>query len=102
PVIPDLVQLRRDLLAEDDKGDPAGAGKSIGIPMAMYAWDMLPLYRRFFRDCGFRVVLSSETNRKIIRMGIDSVVAEPCFPIIVTHGHVLELVEKNVDYIWLP
>lgn len=102
PVIPDLVQLRRDLLAEDDKGDPAGAGKSIGIPMAMYAWDMLPLYRRFFRDCGFRVVLSSETNRKIVRMGIDSVVAEPCFPIIVTHGHVLELVEKNVDYIWLP
>lgn len=102
PVIPDLVELRRELLAEDDKGDPEEATIAIGIPMAMYTWDMLPLYRRFFRDCGFKVILSSETNRKTVRMGIDSVVAEPCFPIIVSHGHVLDLIERKVDYIWLP
>jgi predicted nucleotide-binding protein (sugar kinase/HSP70/actin superfamily) len=47
-------------------------------------------------------VTSAETNRKTIRMGIDCVVAEPCFPIIVAHGHVLDLVERRVDYIWLP
>ncbi|HOJ75992.1 MAG TPA: acyl-CoA dehydratase activase [Phycisphaerae bacterium] len=102
PVIPDLMEIRRQLLAEDDKGDPPGATVTIGIPMAMYSWDLLPLYRRFFRDCGFKVVISAETNRKTVRMGIDSVVAEPCFPIIVAHGHVLDLVERNVDYIWLP
>lgn len=70
--------------------------------MAMYTWDLLPLWRRFWRDCGFNVVVSAETNRKTVRMGIDSVVAEPCFPIMVAHGHVLDLVEQKVDFIWLP
>ncbi len=108
-VIPDLIELRRQLMAADDDAAPAStrsttaaAAKTIGIPMAMYTWDLLPLWRRFFRDCGFEVVVSSETNRKIVRMGIDSVVAEPCFPIMVAHGHVMELVERKVDYIWLP
>ena len=102
PIIADLVALRQELLVADDAGDPAGATRTIGIPMAMYAFDRLPLWRRFFRDCGFRVVLSEETNRRVVQLGLDSVVAEPCFPIIVAHGHVADLVNKNVDYIWLP
>ncbi len=102
PIIPDLVTLRRDLLHADDQGDPPGATVRIGIPMAMYSHDLLPLYRRFFRDCGFAVVCSSETNRQTVRQGLDTVVAEPCFPIIVAHGHVADLVARNVDYLWIP
>ncbi|MCK4660013.1 MAG: hypothetical protein KAV82_10875 [Phycisphaerae bacterium] len=102
PIIPDLVGLRHELLHADDDGDPEGATVSIGVPLAMYTWDLLPLWRRFFRDCGFKVVVSEETNRRTVRQGLDSVVAEPCFPIIVAHGHVAELVDKGVDYIWIP
>ena len=102
PVIPDLVALRHELLGTDDTPDPPDARRTIGIPMAMYTWDMLPLWRRFFRDCGFKVAISAETNRRTVRLGLDSVVAEPCFPIIVAHGHVADLVEQNVDYLWLP
>jgi predicted nucleotide-binding protein (sugar kinase/HSP70/actin superfamily) len=94
--------LRRELLSEDDDSAPSDSEVSIGVPMAMYSWDMLPLWRRFFRDCGFNVVVSTETNRKTVRMGMDCVVAEPCFPIIVAHGHVADLVDRKVDYIWLP
>ncbi len=102
PTIPDLVALRRELLDADDCGDPEGATVRVGIPMAMYAHDQLPLWRRFFRDCGFAVVTSADTNKRIVQHGLDASVAEPCFPIIVAHGHVLDLVEKGVDHIWLP
>ncbi len=102
PIIPDLVALRQELLNADDNDGPRVYSKRIGIPMAMYAHDWLPMWRRFFRDCGFDVVPSAETNRKTIRQGLDTVVAEPCFPIIVAHGHVANLVEQDVDYIWLP
>ncbi|NLX23162.1 MAG: hypothetical protein GXY55_16035 [Phycisphaerae bacterium] len=102
PVIADLVALRRELLDADDHGDPPDATTTIGIPAAMYTFDLLPLWRRFFRDCGLKVVISGETNRTIIRHGYDCVVAEPCFPIIVAHGHVADLIERQVDYIWLP
>ena len=65
----------------------------------MYTWDLLPLWRRFFSDCGFQVVTSDETNRSTVRQGLDCVVAEPCFPIIVAHGHVADLIAHEVDYI---
>jgi len=102
PIIPDLVSLRNELLNAGDGDDPAGARQSIGIPLAMYSYDLLPLWRRFFRDCGFKVVVSDPTNRSTVQRGGDSVVAEPCFPIIVAHGHVAELIDKGVDYLWVP
>ncbi len=102
PVIADLIALNRELLMADDDGDPPGAARSVGIPLAMYTFELLPLWRRFFRDCGLRVVLSSETNRRTVQRGLDTIVAEPCFPIIVAHGHVADLVAQGVDYVWLP
>lgn len=102
PVIPDLVAVRQQYIDEDDTGEPAHPVGTIGIPLAMYTMDLLPLWRRFFRACGWSVVVSTGTNRKTIRQGTDTVVAEPCFPILVAHGHVAELVERNVDYIWIP
>jgi len=102
PVIPDLIALRRELLHADDRGDPPAAKVRIGIPLAMYTHDLLPLYRRFFRDCGFAAISSSETNRRIVESGLEAAVAEPCFPIIVAHGHVADLIARGVDYIWLP
>jgi predicted CoA-substrate-specific enzyme activase len=102
PVIPDLITLHHELLRADDEGDPPGAAKAVGIPLAMYGYDLLPLWRRFFRDCGFRAVTTSDTTRRTVNWGLDRIVAEPCFPIIVAHGHVAELVSQNVDFIWLP
>jgi predicted CoA-substrate-specific enzyme activase len=102
PVIADLVALRKELLAADDQGDPPDARIRIGIPVAMYAHDWLPLWRRFFRDCGLAVAVSEATNRRIVQLGLDCVVAEPCFPIIVAHGHAADLVSRGVDYLWLP
>ena len=101
-IIPDLIPLRQQLLAEDDHGDPPGATKTVGIPLAMYTLDLLPLWRRFFRDCGFAVVTSTPTDRRIVRAGQDSIVAEPCFPIIVAHGHIADLVARGVDYLFIP
>ncbi len=102
PVIPDLIALRHELLMADDTGDPPQATRTIGIPLAMYTWDLLPLWRRFFRDCGLAVRVSSETRRTTVSAGLDAVVAEPCFPIIVAHGHAAELMDAGVDYLWLP
>jgi hypothetical protein len=93
--IPDLIALRRELLFADapetvDANAPTNA-PTIGIPLAMYTWDYLPAWRRFFHDCGFNVVVSQETNRQTVNAGLEHAVAEPCFPIIVAHGHVAEL-----------
>ncbi|MFC1676791.1 acyl-CoA dehydratase activase [Planctomycetota bacterium] len=74
----------------------------IGIPSALINWQLLPLFSRFFKGLGFEVVLSGKTNKRIIRMGVESVTAQICFPAKVAFGHVEELIGKNVDHIFLP
>jgi predicted nucleotide-binding protein (sugar kinase/HSP70/actin superfamily) len=103
PVVEDLSALRMKLLMdESDSPTPPPGAKTVGIPMAMFAWDQLPFWRTVLRHCGFGTVLSDPTNKKIVQAGLDSSVAEPCFPIIAAHGHVANLAEKGVEFILMP
>lgn len=101
PVIDDLFGIRDTLLRKtyEENGHP---GPVVGIPMTMYAYDRLPFYTEYLRECGFSAILSDPTNSEIANMGIENVVAEPCHPIIVAHGHIKSLFDRGVDYVWIP
>jgi len=104
PVIEDLFAARQELLL-DDSSLPAVAEDApvVGIPLTMFAIEQLPFWRTLLAGCGFRTVLSEPTNKRIVQLGLDTVVAEPCFPIIAAHGHVADLVgREDVQYVLLP
>jgi predicted CoA-substrate-specific enzyme activase len=101
PIIENLLALRRELLFEGY--DPEVAGKAtIGLPRGMYIYEQLPFWNTFFRKLGYRVLLSDETNARIVRIGTEASVAEPCLPIQAYHGHVQDLLEKGVDWLFIP
>ena len=103
PVIEDLLALRsRLMLDESALPRPGAAAPTVGIPLTMFAYGMLPFWRTAIAHLGYRTVLSDPTNKKIVQDSLDSVVAEPCFPIIAVHGHVANLAAKGVDHILLP
>jgi predicted CoA-substrate-specific enzyme activase len=87
---------------EDRRQKTEDRRQKIGIPMALASWQLLPTFSQFFRELGFEVVLSGRTSKETIRKGVESVTAQPCFPIKVAYGHIVELIEKGVDYIFLP
>lgn len=99
-VIPDLMELR-DRLCWEPQG-PEADGPRIGIPRAMVIYDDFPFWRALLEALGARVVLSDPTNRTIAQDGIDLAIAEPCYPVKLAHGHVMDLIAKNVDAILLP
>jgi len=101
PVIPDLLKKREELLMETYGGEKNNA-LTIGIPRAMYFYDQFPFWNTYFKELGANVVLSDETNRAIVNAGVESRVAEPCFPITVAHGHISNLIDKEVDFIFIP
>ncbi len=76
--------------------------KTVGIPLALIGVQLLPMFSRFFKALGFEAVHSGKTNKRIIRKGVETVTAQTCYPVKVAYGHILELVEKGVDYIFLP
>jgi predicted CoA-substrate-specific enzyme activase len=103
PVIPDLISFRQELLfGEYDEQQSESPRPKIGIPRAMYTYDMFPFWNTFLSELGFEVVLSDKSNKKVINYGIDAVVAEPCFPLKLAHGHVRDLLDRDVDYIFIP
>ncbi len=102
--IPDLFEEREKMLFAPYEGEeklPPNAPE-IGIPRILYFHEMSPFWRAFFTELGYRVVLSDTTNKELIRKGVENVVSETCFPIKVSHGHVLNLLEKGVKRIFLP
>ena len=102
--IPDLFEEREKMLFATYPGEeslPPNAPE-VGIPRILYFHEMLPYWKAFFTELGYRVVLSDATNKELIRKGVENVVAETCFPIRVSHGHVLNLLEKGVKRIFLP
>ncbi|MBN1481850.1 hypothetical protein EH223_05865 [candidate division KSB1 bacterium] len=100
-IIPDLFRLYNDMLHEDVPG-PDGLGLRIGIPKSMYFYDRFPFWRTYFKHIGAEVVISDDTTTKVAADGREICIAEPCFPIVVGHGHYLNLQKKNVDYVFMP
>ena len=102
--LPDLFAERETLLFAPCPGeeDLPTEAPVIGIPRILNFHEHLPFWRAFFTELGYRVVLSDPSNKELIRKGVETVVAETCFPIKVAHGHVLDLLEKGVKKIFLP
>ena len=74
----------------------------IGIPYIFFFHDYLPFWSTLLWELGFDVEVSPKTNRQIVNLGLESVLAETCFPVKVAHGHIRHLLDKNVDAILLP
>lgn len=73
----------------------------IGIPRALLYYCYYPFWKALFEGCGCEVVVSDETCSKIISEGSNVTVSELCVPIKIFNGHVLDLLNKNVDYIFV-
>jgi len=101
PIIEDLFKIREKLLRKTyiENGKP---GPVVGIPLTMYTYDKLPFFNVFLTECGLCTILSDQTNTSIANMGIESIVSEPCYPLTLAHGHIKSLLEKGVEYIWVP
>ncbi len=101
--IPNYFEERLDMLKGDYNPEDNSEKPTIGIPMGlMVYYQQFPLWRTFFESLGYRVVVSEETSKAIITSSLENMVAETCFPVEVMHGHILDLHEKGVDYIFAP
>lgn len=74
----------------------------IGIPRAMSFYENYPFFYGFFKALGIEIVLSDKTTKKTLSEGASLVVTETCLPIKIFVGHVLNLIEKGVDKIFVP
>ena len=95
-------KLRRifdyESLAEENA--PRGA---IGIPRVLNLYENYPYWATFFRELGFRVVLSPLSGRSIYELGMETIPSESeCYPAKLAHGHVQWLCNQGIKTIFHP
>jgi predicted CoA-substrate-specific enzyme activase len=74
---------------------------TVGMQRSLYSLQTGVFWAHFFDRLGYRLVLTPPTNSRISSSGIESMTAETCYPIKVSHGHVKELLGKT-RFLFLP
>jgi predicted nucleotide-binding protein (sugar kinase/HSP70/actin superfamily) len=74
---------------------------TVGMQSALYGQDTGIMWAHFFDRLGFRLVLTPPTNTQISKAGIETMVAETCYPVKVSHGHIKELMGKT-RFLFIP
>ncbi|MEM5948221.1 acyl-CoA dehydratase activase [Spirochaetia bacterium 38H-sp] len=111
---PDCISLHASLIAGKYNGESVWNGTApavgitdrsmhIGIPRALEMWNSLPYWMGVFGSLGFEVSVSRPSSYELFENGLSGVPSDTiCFPAKLVHGHVLDLVNKNVDRIFMP
>ncbi|MBF0431412.1 MAG: CoA activase, partial [Fibrobacteria bacterium] len=76
---------------------------TIGLPMVLDFWRVLPFWKTVYQALGFKVVISNKSTYSQFEKGLKTLASDTvCFPAKLVHGHIEDLIEKKVDRIFLP
>ncbi|RCK79912.1 MAG: Activator of (R)-2-hydroxyglutaryl-CoA dehydratase [Candidatus Ozemobacter sibiricus] len=104
--------LGQDASATASASDPATAGPAapgagaarrpvIGIPRSLSFFQLGLAWVHLWHDLGYDVVITPETDHRIVDDGIEAMTCEACFPVKISHGHTRQLIGQ-CDYLFLP
>ncbi|MDO9536117.1 MAG: acyl-CoA dehydratase activase [Bacillota bacterium] len=99
--LPDFLSLRNKLFYEA-AGETYPGGKRVGLAKSGMFFDLYPFFAAFFRELGAEIVISSDTSEDTLEKGKKKLESEMCYPVEVIVGHYQELLEKDLDFIFLP
>ena len=96
-----LYAYKQKMLASYKPG-PSVRG-TIGIPLCLNMYELLPFWHAFFTSLGFAVVTSPVSTRTMYIKGQASIPSDTvCFPAKLAHGHIRALADMGVKTIFYP
>ena len=102
--VPNMFEYKKErLFGFEPLSEKAAKRGVIGIPRVLNMYEDYPFWAVFFRQLGFRTVLSPLSTRGIFDLGMDSIPSESeCYPAKIAHGHVQWLINEGVKTIFYP
>ena len=98
----DFYKQADKLLLEGYTGKRNPHKKTVGVPFALMIHKFFPMANAFFTSLGFNVVLTDPTSEETIRLAQQTAQGETCYPVKLIYGHMQQLIDQKVDYIFLP
>jgi predicted CoA-substrate-specific enzyme activase len=90
------------LLLEGYTGRRDPGKKTVGIPFVLMIHKFFPMAHAFFTSLGYNVLLTDPTSEETIRLSQQLAQGETCYPVKLIYGHMQQLIDQKVDYIFLP
>lgn len=88
------------IMNDRHEGAPRG---TIGLPLGLNLYELLPFWHTLFADLGFDVVVSPFGSRKLYISGQATIPSDTvCFPAKLMHGHIENLIKQGVKTIFYP
>ncbi len=99
----DIYAFKYESLLSLPDANAAGVRGTVGLPVQLIMYEQLPLWVTFFETCGFRVLLSERSSRRLYFKGQHTVASDTaCYPAKLLHGHIESLLDRGVDFIFYP
>ena len=98
-----LFKVKQELLDKYRTNDIDENKSTIGIPMVLNMYELLPFWHTFFKELGFNVIVSPTSTHKLYTKGQLTIPSDTaCYPAKLVHGHIEALIEDKVDAIFYP
>lgn len=96
-----MFDYKRELLSEYKP--VKGTKPTIGLPMGLNMFELLPFWHKFFTELGFGIALSEKSSRELYVKGQHTIPSDTvCYPAKLLHGHIESLMEQGVKDIFYP
>ena len=100
--ITNLFEFKNELLRKYRK-PPKQDAPRVGIPFVLNMFEMIPFWSAFFENLGMSVVLSQKPRKETLFLASQSIPSDTvCYPAKSVHGHIYDLLNKSVDFIFYP
>ena len=76
----------------------------VGIPRALHFYRYFPFWKKLLEELDVEIVLTTNTNKKIVEEGVTHGFGELCIPVKIYYGHVMKLIRENpaLDFLFVP
>jgi len=100
----DLYEYKYELLSTYRKNEIRHPGKkTVGLPMVLNFYELLPFWWTMFDTLGYNVAVSGESNHALYVKGQHTIPSDTvCYPAKLAHGHIEDLLEKKIDLLFYP
>ncbi len=96
-----MYEYKKQLLSKYGSFD--GDRETIGIPMVLNMFELLPFWHTFFKELGFGVSVTDYSTRELYLKGQHNIPSDTvCYPAKIVHGHVEQLLENGITSIFYP
>lgn len=101
--LPDLYDYKLNKIKAYYLQQPKRKRGKIGIPMGLNQFENIHFWHAFLSELGYEVVLSDLSSRKLYASGQHTIPSDTaCYPAKLMHGHIENLMQKQVPIIFYP